>query len=37
MVLAMASSIRAQRLGSSITCSTTGIRWQLIPSVDSTV
>ena len=37
MVLAMASSIRAQPLGSSITCSTTGIRWQLIPSVDSTV
>ena len=37
MVVAMASSIRAVPLGSSITCSTTGIRWQLMPIVDSTV
>jgi hypothetical protein len=37
MVVAMASSIRAQALGSSIACSTTGIRWQLMPIVDSTV
>src|SRR5262249_54563584 len=37
MVVAIASSIRAQALGSSIACSTTGIRWQLMPIVDSTV
>ena len=37
MVVAIASSIRAQAPGSSIACSTTGIRWQLMPIVDSTV
>ena len=37
MVVARASSIRAQELASSAYCSTTGIRWQLIPIVVSTV
>ena len=37
MVVATASSIRAEELGSSAYCSTTGIRWQLMPTVDRTV
>jgi len=37
IVVAIASSILAYPLGSSSTCSTTGIRWQLMPTVDNTV
>ena len=33
----MASSILVYSSASSTNCSTTGIRWQLIPTVDSTV
>src|SRR4029079_5427129 len=36
-VVGIASSILAYLLGSSSTCSTTGIRWQLMPTVDKTV
>ena len=36
-MVARASSIRADDVGSSEYCSTTGIRWQLMPMVDSTV
>jgi hypothetical protein len=36
-VVASASSILAYPLGSSSTCSTTGIRWQLMPTVDKIV
>ena len=37
MVVARASSIRARPAAPSPACSMTGIRWQLIPTVDSTV
>src|SRR4029077_13680685 len=36
-VVAIASSILAYPLGSTGPCSTTGIRWQLMPTVDKTV